>query len=204
MGGIYFHSPDAIEELTFDDDFTGTNGDPPNVERWSVAAQTATSSYQIYNNKLRQAVSAGGDIYLENIIETFPDDFDIQIDWDLPVPAPSGEWWLAELRGTIISGPNTNWMWAISRGRLNGSQTIDYRYKNPSTGYNQFSNTSTSGKFRLERIGTHCKAYHDIGASWVNQFNLFPDSAGTVEISVNLISAGTVAPTVDWDNLISV
>ena len=202
---ISFHVPNSVEELLFDDDFTGTNGDPPNTERWELWSQSPNDgTYQIFNNKLRMSLTSGATqrfVLLKNVAETFPGDFDVQIDWNVQ-SGPSSNNWDAALAARIVDGANDGWNYRISRLYSIG-QNIRYSHYTPSQHINSISNSSATGKFRMTRSGNHFRAYHDIGAGWVSSYNKFTDSSGTVEIHLYLTTGeSNPAATFDFDNLI--
>jgi len=200
---ILFYAANPIEPLTFDDDFTGNNGDPLDPNRWEVLLSTPTNSAQINNNKLRMNVSGGGDIGYKNIVQTFPANFDIQIDWDV-ISGPSTTWWDGLLRVNIIDGVNAGWVYMIGRTYA-GGHIIRYQEFTPIQAYHDVAAPQTLGKVRMTRVGTHIQAYHDVGSGWVSSFDNFTDSAGTAQIIIVMTSGvGNPNATMDFDNLISV
>lgn len=199
--GVAFYSP--AYALPFDDDFTGINGSLPNTDRWVLATDKPTNSYQIYDNKLRLHVSGGGGISLGNTI-TFDGDFDVQVDWT-KVIGPNTNNWSGIFAAVIIDGPNAGWKAQMSR-LYSLNQAIRYAKFAPSQVYNQFNTAANVGKFRLTRIDGFIQGYHDVGSGWVSQYpSRFFTDYNTVEIRLGMAS-GEFDPsaTFDFDNLISV
>jgi hypothetical protein len=204
---ILFYAGDGVVPLTFDDYFTGDNGDPPNSERWELWSQSPNDgTYQIYNNKLRMSLTSGATqkyVLLKNIAETFPGDFDVQAGFSINT-GPDTDYWDGVLTAKIIDGANDGWNYRISR-LWSGSNKIRYSHYTPTSNINELANSSSTGKFRMTRSGNHFRAYHDIGAGWVSTYNNYTDSAGTVEIHLWL-STGVNNPAAifDWLDIISV
>jgi hypothetical protein len=199
---ILFYSASS---LTFDDDFTGTNGDLPDITRWEDVLLADPGVGVINNNKLRLSITSGaaqkkigyGNLY------TFPGDFDVQVDWTKVVGGSTANWG-GSLRVVILDGVNTDWNYTVGRLYSSG-QKIRYQRFAPTQQYDEFLTAINSGKFRLTRTGTSIDGYHDIGAGWVQQYDNFPDSAGTVQIQLILTSGeSNPAATFDFDNIISV
>lgn len=195
------NEPPGPPPLTFDDDFTGNNGDPPNTDRWAVWNQNPTSTYQIYDNKLRLHVSGGGDIYLYNLYE-FSGDFDVQVDWNV-ILGPGTANWGGHLVARLMDGDYEGWY--VRVGRLRSElQRIRYAKFTPTQTYSEFTYTGTTGKFRLTRIDDFLQGYHDVGAGWVSTYpTRFFTAAGTVRIAL-VMTSGEFNPTAtfDFDNLI--
>ena len=81
-----------------DDDFTGTNGDPPNVHRWRQSGADIDKQ-TIQSNKLNFNSSSDGELATTYSRFLLSGDFDIQIDYDyttLNQPS-SGTNWAARL-----------------------------------------------------------------------------------------------------------
>jgi hypothetical protein len=189
----------------FDDDFTGDNGDPPNTDRWVDLELADPGVGEIQNNQLRLSVTNGGTqrkIGYGNL-HTFPGDFDVQVDWTKVVGGGNSNWH-GKLNAVILDGVNAGWYYSV--GRLySGNHAIRYQRHTPTQQYNEVTIVGASGKFRITRTGTEIDGYHQLTGGWVQQYDNFPDSAGTVQIQLELISGeSNPAATFDFDNLISV
>ena len=203
MANLLFYVPSP---LTFDDDFTGTNGDQPNTGRWvqDITGQDGTG--QINDNKLRLSVGAGiGTRYIayDNLF-TFSGDLDVQVDWT-KVIGPTTLNWNGKLELFITDGTNAGWSYYVGRLYTTSNHQIRYGNKTPVHTFDQFVNSSNNGKFRLTRVGTAIKGYHDVGSGWVSTYDNFTNSAGTIKVRLTLeIGENYPAATFDFDNLIGV
>ena len=67
-----------------DDDFTGSNGDYPNFNRWDGFFSGTGSSPIIFNNKLRTSITSGqGQSGVDSQFSFNEDDYDITVDFDI-------------------------------------------------------------------------------------------------------------------------
>jgi len=192
---IIFSVAQGPPPLTFDDDFTGNNGDPPNASRWENIYDTG-ATYQIWDNRLRYDCSGGNDIGLQNFYE-FPGDFDVQVDWWKITGGSANNWhgWMTAYE------PSTGYWSGV--GRLYSiSHRIRYGRNYGSHIYTEIGTSANNGKFRFTRIGTDLRGYHDVGSGW-SSIDYFPDRSQTIQIRLYLTSGETNPPArFEWDNLI--
>ncbi|RLD70372.1 MAG: hypothetical protein DRI98_08055 [Bacteroidetes bacterium] len=211
---ILFHVPTQIEELSLDDDFTGTNYDSWNQTKWTFLDEDGTN--EIQNNKGRSSISGGGSQERNIAVNNFilpAGEFDIQVDWEIISNNPNGDYWVVSMfifaqSGTATS-PYDEFYFAMSRLYSSGAHKIrSTRHDgNPiQDASNEFVNTATSGKFRITRDALHQPhGFYDVGGGWVEPWDTWWGTTATFQVQLRVTNgSGNAAVTADWDNLISV
>jgi len=211
--GIAFHIPSSVEPLTFDDDFTGTNGDPWNTVKWDILS----GSPEIQSNKGRQEVPGGGGgaqnvrAYHNYILPA--GEFDIQADWDIVSNNPNGDYWVVTFMIFAQAGtatpPYDQFYFQLSRLYSQGAHRLRVsRYDGDPLqgGYQETANTATSGKFRFTRTASNnLHGFWDVGGGWVEYWDTMWGTPATFEVQLRAQNGnGNGEVVVDWDNLISV
>jgi len=160
-------SSGTYSKFDYYDDFTGTNGDPPNTDKWTET--DSDNVMDIQSNKLHfDGVGAG--LRTSSVLSRFLFDgtsaFDIQIDFDLLTwTTPSSNDNYVRLQIGRISGGEYTWM---ARQQGTGGATNRMRlYGNGGTNDSAWNWTGTTGKFRFTWDGTSVlKAYVWTGSQW--------------------------------------
>ena len=222
---ILFKFADAVEPLTFDDDFTGDNGDPWNTSRWTAGAgDDAFTSIQ--NNKGRMVVAGGGQQLTiserNNVYIPAQEEFDVQIDWDLVSSASNGDYWYAQMTISAITGtsesPYDQFSFSLSRLYSQGAERLRVsRYDGDplQSGYQETVDSSTSGKFRFTRVFTgtdpghnshwEIHGYWDVGSGWYERWDTMWGTKAQFKVTLFAANGnGNGEVTVDWDNLVKV
>lgn len=148
-------SPLVQEQTDYSDDFTGSDGNPPDSSKWEIIA----GSPEISSNRLRED-TPGDDL---RSVFYFEGDFDVQIDFDV-TGTPETDSWNLVLKAYIDSthqvyfGPayySSNKKY--QRGYVNGGSwsygAVDSRAQD-------------SGKIRIVRTGNAFDVYYWNGSSW--------------------------------------
>lgn len=158
---------DIFDELAYgsiDDDFTGTDGDPPNSTRWKTV-ETTNGTVQIYNNQLKLAASSSASNEYPNAQcrVNFPADFDVQIDFTDVSIVDDGDG--PELFCSFNTGSDDFFIKVTKNG---GSKSFEWRFQVAGTKYiNHVSRTNDYGKLRLIRSGSAFTIkYIDGNGSW--------------------------------------
>ena len=183
-------SSGVYNKSDYEDDFTGTNGDPPNTDKWTEI--DSTNSMDIQSNKLHFDGEGSGN-KTSYVVSTFMFDgnsaFDIQVDFDLltwTTPSSNDNY----VRLGISTGPVYTWM---ARQQGTGGATNRMRlYGNGGTNHSAWNWTGTTGKFRFTWDGTSVlKAYVWTGSQWEWQGNISgytcSENYAGDEIGVNLL-----------------
>lgn len=202
MSIIFVYTPPTPPPLTFDDDFTGDNESSWNSEKWTADGAN-NSVNDINNNRGRQSIASGAHLAQMNNNVQFPGNLDIQIDW-FKILGPSTNWWTGAVIAAVLDGPNAGWEYSMIR-LYSAGQKLRSDLRTPTHTWYEFANSTGSGKFRITREGTTMKGFYWNGDSWVDPWDNWPDTSGTIEISL-ATKNGTSYPatTIEWDNLISV
>ena len=160
-------SSGTYNKSDYEDDFTGTNGDPPNTDKWT---ETDTDNVMdIQSNKLHFDGEGSG-LKTSSVLSHFLFDgnsaFDIQIDFDLITwTTPSSDDNYVRLQIGRISGGEYVWM---ARQQGTGGATNRMRLVGSGgTNDSAWNWTGTTGKFRFTWDGTSVlKAYVWTGSQW--------------------------------------
>ena len=220
---LTFYVPSSVEELTFNDDFTGTNGDPWNSVKWDII----NGSPEIQSNKGRQEIPGGGGGAQivradHNLILPAQEAFDIQVDWDLVSNAHSGDYWIVNLSIFAQSGtsesPYDDFYFQLTRLYSSGAHRLRVTRNDGDPvqwGYQETADSSTSGKFRFTRVlsggdpalnshwGIH--GYWDVGSGWHEHWDTMWGTKAAFEVQLRAQNGnGNGEVVVDWDNLIKV
>jgi hypothetical protein len=155
--GVHNHSD-------YDDDFTGTNGDPPDPDKWTET--DSTNSMDIQSNKLHFDGEGAGN-YTSYVASRFKFDgnsaFDLQIDFDLLTwtsPSSNDNY----VRFDVRNGSQYTWM---ARQQGTGGATNRMRlYGSGGTNDSAWNWTGTTGKFRFTWDGSTLKAFVWTGSQW--------------------------------------
>lgn len=147
-----------------DDDFTGTNGDPPNPHRWEEI-RNDNDSASIQSNKLNFQASGDNNykgIYYSNF--TISGDFSIQIDYDITsfTQPTDGNSRAAGLVAYEDGGSK----YAIIYRSHTAAAINGYESLSDTIGTDQFTRNDSSGKLRLVRTGSTIVCYYDTGSQW--------------------------------------
>ena len=155
----------SIEDA--EDDFTGTDADPPDVEKWIVDNQSASGTAQINSNKLRISIPDTANDERIVIRSTFEiaGDFDIQIDFDEisnDTPSSSNSF---PVRMDVSTKDGTKYCY-IANMLLSDSTTR--AVANSSQSENDFivSYDESTGKIRFTRSGSTIKGYYWKSSQW--------------------------------------
>jgi len=158
-------SSGTYNKSDYEDDFTGTNGDPPNTDKWTET--DSSNSLDIQSNKLHFDGGGAGN-YTSYVASRSGFDgnsaFDVQVDFDLltwTTPSTNDNY----VRLGISTGPVYTWM---ARQQGTGGATNRMRlYGNGGTNDSAWNWTGTTGKFRFTWDGSSTlKAYVWTGAQW--------------------------------------
>ncbi|MCK5600972.1 hypothetical protein KAR91_03825, partial [Candidatus Pacearchaeota archaeon] len=151
------------------DDFTGSDDDPPDTDKWTEI--DADNALDIQSNKLNFAYTGTSDIYAEiksKWVFLGGEDFDVRIDFDSVVlDAPDGEVDENTLPSLLIfDDPDTPTEW-VAIGRLRVSTFNGYSCGGDDDS-NQLDGTrqDSSGKLRIQKSGSTVKAWYWTGTAW--------------------------------------
>jgi hypothetical protein len=151
-----------------EDDFSGTNGDPPNSARWSVS-ETSNATVEIQSNTLSQTITNSGNAEDGSVVSNWflTGDFDARVDFDL-YDWPTGSSYGATANFGIVNVGN-GWWYDIARSYDNVGNRIKAREGDPTYALkkNESLNALT-GKFRMVRVGSSLTAYYKTSGDWVN------------------------------------
>jgi len=157
------------------DDFTGVDGDPPDILKWRVCKGNPT----IQSNRLSISVSSSNRrnrIILKSVLWG---DFDIQVKGHLD-STPSTNWWVMNL---VLHFPDRGGHWCyVGRGYDStiGQQFIKSRYnKGTSTNLDWDNVTDTDFTLRLVREGDLTRYYYKTTGDWISlgEITMYSDSA---------------------------
>jgi len=188
-----------FDELTlsgtagYEDDFTGTNGDPPDSYKWQTSG-----SPQIQNNRLRMDASGTSEWARTNY--DFYGNFDVQVDFENMV-VENFVGFTMELRANAVSdgtGYYVNIRRAYDAGQKYRSQSWDGSLHTLTT----TSTADLSGKMRMTRDGTTVKTYY-WNSGWVEHAEDTFDVLGSNPIRIMFFTSsysGNPNVQVDWDN----
>lgn len=149
----------ALGSFFTGDNFVGTNGDLLNQEYW---VPEETGRLFIYGNKSRADVGTSGtsDIVRGFLRYELSGDFDIQVDFDL-ISFPVA---------TTYSFTGIQVRWSSGRcGVFRTASTADgqrYQAEDLTLPISNYTNSDTTGKFRIKRVGTSITCYIWSGTQW--------------------------------------
>jgi hypothetical protein len=160
-----FIGPCTVTCPTWDDDFTGSNGDPPDKQKWYQHQVLNPSDIQ--NNKLNMTVTGSGDDRYSGVRSTFrlTGNFSVTMDFDL-VTYPSTQRWEVVIQ---LWNPSNDYRYSMGRHYRTGYNNHAYaafKYEG-SWVWDTDPTTDTSGKVRIIRQGTnmYC-AYWQPDTGW--------------------------------------
>jgi len=190
--------------FTPNDTFSGTDTDPPDPTKWLDGGGGGAG--QIQSNKLRLSVGSGS-TQSKNYYGTYKlqGDFDVQVDYDI-ILGPSTQNWFFSLSISTDEPSWTNKNRANLYRQYSGAhrfewQTYDVSYHTEANP----TNSATSGKLRITRVGSTWTAYYDVGGGWVSLgASAFLNKTGPVIIRIRLenYTPNEPAVTFDLDNFI--
>lgn len=175
------------------DEFTGSNGDPPDPGKWTIDA----GDPEIQGNKLRHSVSSTANA--ERMLTRFvvQGDFDIQVDFDLiTYPASNGYNFAIQARTADDERVSMGTGYDVDHRRY-----ISQEFVTSWSTVQETTTADTSGKLRLVRSGSTLTFYTWNGASWDSRGT--STVLGTDDVSLWLVSAtwnNNPTATCDFDN----
>ena len=174
--GIAFYSanstpPDPFENFT-GDDFTGTNGEPLNINYWFD--QELGSSWLIQNNKATVNHSGATESMSDSVF-TLSGDYDIQIDFETDSLPPD-----AIVRFITLS-EDREFYEIIGVQDQGGGIVFQIIYKTNNVwdfGISNVVRTNTYGKLRIIRSGSNISVHYQDGVSgWSEAYSKTQDTA---------------------------
>jgi hypothetical protein len=189
----------------YSDDFTGTNNDDPDSNKWRFASSYSPKNMYIYDNKLR-ALNGNELRDLINNGGWLVNDFIIEVDFDFVVDSATEGWGAGFVvnRPYESEPPASNYV--VADKGVSGS-TQRYRMYANGGDRSTENSTVTSGTLRLERVGNTFTMYHKDentsgafsqvgGSTWTdNDFGPYTE----VRLRTDHWS-GNPSTTVDFDN----
>jgi hypothetical protein len=148
----------------YEDDFTGTNGDPPDPNKWEE--NDATNSLDIQSNKLHFDGEGSGN-KISYVVSRFEFNgnsaFDLQADFDLLTwTSPSSN----DNYVRFQVGTATTYTWMARQQGSGGSTNRMRLYGNGGTNNSAWNWTGTTGKFRFTWDSSTLKAFVWTGSQW--------------------------------------
>ena len=185
----------------YSDDFTGTNGDPPNVHLWKT---TGVAPPEINNNELRISLNGSGGGAIQSLFE-IKGDFDVQIDWDMVTDPGTGGGLGSEYALEVRIDSNnrlkiyylpTNDEWTSRRFISGVSNDVDF---------SENIGTGDSRKLRITRVGSNWSSYRwTSGGSWAVMHSNVAIGSGDIPVNGARVYlnnySGTPNSAVDFDN----
>ena len=152
----------------YSDDFTGTNGDPPNVHNWNPTGSTQYMSIQ--SNKLNFNSPGDNATYITRAISRFDlvGDFDIQIDFDITslTQPDSSTSHLAIFLYQVAGAGGAN-VANVFRVHQSGAGVNGYDSNGTdSGGFDAYNDNDSTGKLRLTRVSGQIKCFIWSGSQW--------------------------------------
>ena len=150
-------SPAWLDWIDPDDDFTGTDGDPPDTDRWTET--DASNKMSIVSNALDFDSSEAADTtsYIESTFN-LSGDFDIQVDFDIAdYGNPSSGFHYIRLHVADGGGYEAGNFCEIMAARQ--SSTSYWVVNGNVTAFTSVSRSVDSGKFRIVRSGSTITGY---------------------------------------------
>ena len=183
---------------SYNDDYTGTNGDPPNSTLWQQI-ETTNTTVEIQSNKLQIACTSSADNESAKAKSkyVFVGDFDIQIDFTITTLSHNGEG--LELFAIL----DTDNLVFIKAARVDNDDKFQVRFKIDGTIYdtNTISRSNTYGKLRIVRSGnTVTTKYQDGSGSWTDAVQRTDLPSGKMWVQTSLWtgpSGNAITATVD-------
>ena len=177
-----------------DDDFTGTNGDAPDSDRWA-----SDGDVDIQANKL--FTTTGGASLYGSVLSNFvlSGDFDIRVDWEMPTMTTTEKWYTF-----MVVADSSGRYNRINREYISGLNRYRHASYNGTTWYTEGSAVTTSdesGKFRIVRTSGVVSVYYWGGSSWT-LLSTASSWNTTTNVTVQLACISTVTQTVEanFDN----
>jgi regulation of enolase protein 1 (concanavalin A-like superfamily) len=165
MSLAYDEFEDTITPPGTDDDFTGTDGAEPDLDRWAYGEGAQSTPYsprnvEIQGNALRLKCDNGEREVLLRYI--FDGDFDVQVDFNFPVYSATEGW-----GGGFVVRCLDNWADLLIWDKGVSASTQRYRlYCGGDRAV--YNSTEQSGKLRLVRSGSQFTAYRWTGSDWAS------------------------------------
>ena len=196
-GQTAFDMTAVFNELTpldVDDDFTGTDGDPPDVRLWT---HSTAFEFEIIGNKLNFSTSAEIQTARTKSKYTFPADFEIQVDFDL-TNMPDSD---VSLLGLYVANVDS---------ADDDALVVDVRYQGGhkyfggvQTGGSWLGTTiarsETSGKLKIVRSGSTFTGSYWNGSSWV-QIDSRTCSTDTLRVYLTGVTTANLTVSLNFDN----
>lgn len=157
---------DELAYVSIDDDFTGTNGNYLNSDRWELYnTPSVNSTIRISNNNARITLysSDSGDIN-ERTVFCVSGDFDVQLDFDVIDDLSTTAWF----GGLLFRANDSSGYWgSVGPGYTTSDKHYRFRY-NGSGGSSdsRVSRSVSSGVARVTRTGSYVSGYYWNGSSW--------------------------------------
>lgn len=200
IDNFFVNSADDIIRAGYGSDvFTGTDGDPPDPNKWSRSLQV--SGYcEIQSNKLRiKADSTYGGVATASRY-LLSGDFDLQVDFDLVTYPATGNWSVT----LEVQNPTTGYL-CRTEYRYDSNYGWYANYYDGSWGSRgTYLETLTSSRLRIARSGSTITYYRWTGSAWVS-LGTDTTTLGTGEVFVRLnVNSWSGFPTAsaDFDNLL--
>ena len=192
---LTFYIPDSF---TFNDDFTGVNGDPPNSERWDIIGDSADVFIQ--DNQLRTQVAGTSETNGVASLFKISGDFILQADFDFDTGYGTGTdhspFFTVQYVGEALQNAVRIYLNTFSEYKF-----IMQRWINGSFGSAGGPTQQTSGTFRISRTGSLWQAAVDTGSGFVNIGSTVGIGPNDVEVSLtNSVWGNVTLSKVDWDN----
>lgn len=182
------------------DNFTGDNGDPPNLDIWHINKSASQDAVSIYNNRARGVVADASATAFTDLHSNFwlNGDFDIEVDWEKIVGGNTNRYDLI-FRVIPDTTPNSYVQifraYSTSKGNHYGAN----KKTNGTFGTTSTAGTAaTSGSFRITRVGIAMKSYY--GASLLRSDNWLNEN---VYVQLSTQTTGSFPDvTCDWEDFI--
>jgi len=182
------------------DNFTGDNGDPPNLDIWGINKSASQAAVSIYNNKARGVLEDASALSFTDLYSKFrlKGNFDIEVDWEKIVGGNTNRYDLI-FRVAPDTTPNSYVHILRAYSTANTNHYAANKKTNGTFGTTSRAATAdTSGSFRITRVGIAMKSYY--GASLLRSDNWLSENV-TVILSTQT-SGSYPDVTCDWDNFI--
>lgn len=176
---------------------SGTNGQEPDSNLWSISGDSPANSATYNNGKLRLDVTGTNLYVLFN--ESLSGDFAVKVDFDL-VAAPSSSWWVAAMMANTQNGDGVR----IDR-LANPTQNIRRAYREDGGGWQYSSNTAdstTTGQYMITREGSTLKSWYNVGDGFVPYTAPITCDSTDMDITLFLQTNTGISATVDFDNFV--
>ena len=155
-----------VSACTWDDDFTGTNGDAPNTTKW--VEEDPDNLLDIQSNKLNFDYTGTAFKYGEVVSNWyFPadEDFELTVDFDVDTLDASDGADPNKIQCYIIKSGGVNPHGGIARGRSSTQNGYYYKSTAEARGWDVTS-ADASGKFRFKMVSGALTVWFWNGSSW--------------------------------------